>query len=407
MAVLYFGKQMMVVGIENLLKWLFRSSGNCMQVRPVRPAQRKYLYRIVERQRSRSASVLFVQEKNTQDHFVIKVLLKYKDAHYNLETLEARQRCQIEALNWNRIFAPGVYLGLAGIVSRGIQNIALSEIIRNPIQKNLNPQTEYALVMRELPKKQRLDVLLEREDERALEDHVRLLARYVANMHKNLVGSPVSEDDGVQWGSFEQLQKKLANNLTLLERIATKKVSSKVTRLKNTLQNAFKQTPYQRYFERRLQQGFIKHCHGDLKTPHIWILPHSFNSLRESEIDELWKYICIVDAIDFNPSFSNIDILSDFAMLVIDVEARRSAGLAQIMKNDYLLYTEQNDLISEAVLTYYIVEKAVMWAIVSIVYDGLPDLGLKFIDLADKHMKRYMEVLVNGEKTMRMNQVIK
>jgi len=41
--------------------------------------------------------------------------------------------------------------------------------------------------------------------------------------------------------------------------------------------------------------------------------------------------ICLsLDAIDFNPMYSYIDILSDFAMLVIDIQARtKSRELAK------------------------------------------------------------------------------
>jgi hypothetical protein len=54
----------------------------------------------------------------------------------------------------------------------------------------------------------------------------------------------------------------------------------------------------------------------------------------------------LLDAIDFNPLFCNIDILSDFAMLVIDVWARTwSATLAHRMIDNYLQLTHQDDML--------------------------------------------------------------
>lgn len=143
-----------------------------------------------------------------------------------------------------------------------------------------------------------------------------------------------------------------------------------------------RQNPYEEYFNKRIEKDRIKHCHGDLKTPHIWI--ESFNNLHDSSYR---GQVSILDAIDFNPTYSNIDILSDFAMLLIDVQVRtHSQGLTDFLREEYLTLTDQTDSFSRAVLNYYIVEKAIMWAAISIFFDNAPEWGYAFLEVATKHI---------------------
>lgn len=77
--------------------------------------------------------------------------------------------------------------------------------------------------------------------------------------------------------------------------------------------------------------------------------------------------------------YSYIDILSDFAMLVIDLHARtKSQELADWMIENYLELTNQQDKASKLVLAYYLVEKAIIGAAVNILYDKVPNVGLDF-----------------------------
>ena len=81
----------------------------------------------------------------------------------------------------------------------------------------------------------------------------------------------------------------------------------------------------------------IKRCHGDLKSPHIWITPYTYISNSEP-----WMYVRVLDAIDFNPTYCNIDILSDLAMLILDIQARtKSSEITSQFVKDYLLLTSK------------------------------------------------------------------
>ena len=154
-------------------------------------------------------------------------------------------------------------------------------------------------------------------------------------------------------------------------------------RLRDQLLHAFTYYPYQRFFEQRIQQQRIKRCHGDLKAQNILIAQY-----KPWNDGDLWRRIWILDTIDFNPSYSNIDVLSDLAMLIIDVQVRmKTPWLADFMVDEYLSVTKQQDEVSRFVLSYYLVEKAFVGAAISIVYDNLPDLGWGYLEVAKMRME--------------------
>ncbi|MGH2481384.1 MAG: hypothetical protein ACRDHW_17155, partial [Ktedonobacteraceae bacterium] len=263
------------------------------------------LYMIQRRQQSECALILFTQQERPLKHWaiqalqkckdvlrapralqeqqlqfeplVIKVLRDYHDMRYNLDTLEKRQRCQIEALRLNRAFTPEVYLGLARI-NRDVydwskKSLQLGEILPSPSSAMLDPNAEYALVMRRLPDQRRLDLLLQAKNEATLQLYMHMLAKHVADMHEPL--PPISRK--AIWGSYEQLQGKLLHNFALLDLVLTKdpayaSLKDRLTILKETLKQIFMQSSYRDYFQQRVNRQSIKHCHGDLKAPHIWIV---------------------------------------------------------------------------------------------------------------------------------------
>jgi aminoglycoside phosphotransferase family enzyme len=399
---------------------------------PVNSSSKRHYYDIESMQKTSSANLLFAKQKESQERFVIKILRKYQDTRYSLGTVNERQQYQLEALHSNSMFAPEIYIGLARVHDWDFHNniLILREFIMNPTKEKLDPGAEYALVMHALPQERQLDYLLMHGNSITNQRHIRLLAEYVAYMHEKIIALPTTREGSLWWGSFEQLQKKLQDNLALLDLVATicKKrcytssnlrhnslpqfltksfrrnleqsntwrrdelnlscrLKAILYRLKKNLLLVFRQYPYKEYFNQRVQEQRIKHCHGDLKAPHIWIAPYS-SCFR----GEPWRYVYLIDAIDFNLMFCNIDVLSDLAMLLIDIQARtKSFELAKYMEGYYLKRTGQQDEISIAVLNYYIVEKAIMWAAVSIIFDNLPELGFVYLEIAEQRMNDLME----------------
>ncbi len=376
-------------------------------------------YEIEDTRLSECALILFARDTTESKRVVMKLLRDYADTRYSLNTLERRQQCQLEALERNKVFTPDVYQGLARADYFDLPQgtFPVSEIIKNPmpagishldlhngyiyakpiIEKStgetLDPGAEYALIMNELPQNRRLDHLLLQESELSLQ-HIRLLTRHIVHVHKLLAPTTFSED-GLQWGSYEQLRKKLMHNFGLLDLVLTanghcrtgnwseetlEQLQETLGRLKKVLTCTFMQSCYYDYFEQRVKEQCIRDCHGDLKSPNIWILTPDQRDAGE-------HCVKILDAIDFNPTYSNIDTLSDFAMLVVDVQTRTgSALLANEMIEYYLSLTEQESEVARSVLDYYLVEKAIVCAAISIVYDDVPSLGLNLLKVAEMRL---------------------
>ena len=338
-----------------------------------------------------SAWILFTEHTTKPERLVMKVLRGYKDTRYSLETRGKRQQCQLEALQRNRTYTPEIYLGLARIFdfSPSSDHIRIGELIENPSQELLDPDAEYALLMEQLPDNRRLDTLLQTDDATFVGHLVRVLAEYIAHMHIKLTPS-LSLEEASSWGSYKQLHDKLLKNLQILDLVPTiseycKRICPKerIDSLRKSVLELFFQSRYPDYFEQRIQTQRIKCCHGDIKSPNIWMIPG-----RDGENGQCIK---ILDAIDFNPSYSNIDILSDFAMLVIDIQTRtHSSTLADAMIDHYLALTGQNEPVARAVLGYYLVEKALVGTYISFVYDDLPDLGLSLLEVAEKRINGLM-----------------
>jgi len=345
---------------------------------------------------SDAATILFTRHKETKQAVVMKVLRKFADTRYCFDTLHKRQDCQREALRWNKLFASGVYRGLSAILDQNEKEIWIGAICNDPAEEEngQGAERDYALIMEPLPDEQRLDLLLnlliQEQNSEACEKVIDILAEQVAYMHKKLVEPAEKEIDGLQVGSIEQLRKKLEHNMSFLKKVIERKDGDRYRQyrwLKRGLQQILQHPQYVSSFEQRMGNQYIKRCHGDLKAPNIWIDLSELENHKENG-----QCVKILDTVDFKPLYCNIDILSDFAMLVADLlvrmrATRRAERMIERMIGRYLQLTGQVNERARSVLSYYVIEKAVVGATVNILYDNAPNLGLAFFEIAEKRMK--------------------
>jgi aminoglycoside phosphotransferase family enzyme len=331
--------------------------------------------------------LIFGLDERTGEQVVLKVLVEETDPRYNFSTVERRQLVQSHALYLNARITPDVYLGLVSVnpfldsFSPG-RTIELGPVNDDPEPENLNKALEYGILMHRLPDDLQLKHLLMQGPQSFRPYFVKLVATRIAHMHQDMEPPDFLEDNAQNWGSREQLQKKLGDNIQfadqkLVERPAYQEIAESLKNLHYDLS----QLPFfQERFELRRSGGYIKCCHGDLKTQNIWIIPD------ESSDNERWRDVKILDAIDFNPVYSNIDILSDFAMLVVDVEIQTDAKLADEMVKKYLALTNQENDEARFILNYYLIEKALVSATTRSVKEDLPEPDLTFLDVARRYL---------------------
>ncbi len=353
-------------------------------------------YSIVETRTSEHAKVLFTRQTHSSESVLMKLLHDYKDTRYSQETPKKRQQCQLEALRRNRAFSPEIYLGLARIEQYNMPNntIRIGELLTCPTMNDLEPGAEYVLIMRQLPEERSLVALLQERNTVTLQGYIHLLTEHIAHIHTQLLATKPGKNDE-SWGTYGQLREKLRHNFGLLDLVLKTHIPgldydylrTTIPWLEEKLQKLFNLDIYQRYFEQRVQAQQIQLCHGDLKSPNIWILPFDEASHRMAG-----QYVKILDAIDFNPTYCNIDILSDFAMLTIDIQTRTDpAEFVDEMIDHYLELTDQKDDSARAILAFYLIEKAFVGAAISIVYDDLPRLGMRLLDIAVTRLRSLLE----------------
>jgi aminoglycoside phosphotransferase family enzyme len=344
-------------------------------------------FQITDWNKSPSAQLFLVSHNRTEQQSVIKMLCSYQDTRYSLKTLAKRQQCLLGALQRNRVFTPELYIGLAPLyhLDPHKRTIRIGEVIENPTQTLLDADKEYVLLMKPQDQETRLDYLLENREYESLIP----LVMYVTDIHHHKVCN-LSTEEGIRWGSYDYLIQKLEHNLQLLDFLVDRcgesdwddreELANRAIEVRKMAQEFAIQERYCRYFQHRIDQGFIKLCHGDIKSPHIWIASDGRNG------QQAWSFN-ILDAIDFNPMYNHIDILSDFAMLIADVQARaQSSLLVNEMVNCYLRETNQDNEIARAVLDFYILDKAIVGTGISILYDDKPQLGREFLKVAEHRL---------------------
>jgi hypothetical protein len=107
----------------------------------------------------------------------------------------------------------------------------------------------------------------------------------------------------------------------------------------------------------RRQEGFVRECHGDLHLGNLALVN---------------QRITPFDCIEFNPRLRWIDVISEVAFLVMDIEERGYPELANRFLNGYLQHT--GDYAGLRLLNYYLVYRALVRAKVAVLRSGQADL---------------------------------
>ncbi len=368
------------------------------------PADEECIYEIENIIESASAFICIAhRHENREQKLVFKILRDFKDERYHYGSPKDRLMCQKEALRKNRTITPEIYQGLARISQSTLQelenmkhtgklhSIKIGAIVPESerIEHKVDQYCEHALVMSYLPYEQRLDLLLREESPEKRKELLHLLAIRIEQIHRSfLPPDTVANENGDIWGSYEQLFKKLLHNLKHFDLIEhyEPNLYKQYHTLKSNMRYFIKQKRLQDAFKLRIRD-YVKQCHGDLKTKNTWI-----KAIKPD--DTPLQSVPILDAVDFNESYRNIDVLADLAMLVVDVEAIGGEDLGAYLEKEYLSLSGQTKDAAKLVLEYYLLEKAIVCAIVCIVYDHCePHMGQRFLKIAEKHAKRLRDLL--------------
>ncbi|HSD59831.1 MAG TPA: AAA family ATPase, partial [Burkholderiales bacterium] len=257
----------------------------------------------------------------------------------DFSNLEQRRFSCEEELRLNRRLAPDLYLEVVPVTGSA----------EAPRLGGAGPAIEYAVKMRQFDEEARLDRVLARG---GLDPgQVDALARRVAEFHAGLPPAAASTDfgnaDNVAFyarQNFDQIRPRLAGpDSDILARLAAWTGEEFVAR-RETL-------------AARRRDGLVRECHGDLHLGNIALIA-----------DEP----VVFDCIEFNPELRWIDVASEVAFTVMDLEDRGRPDLGSRFRNAYL--ETGGDYAGLAVLRYYLVYRALVRAKVAAIRLGQPQL---------------------------------
>ncbi len=220
--------------------------------------------------------------------YVYKIKKPVDFGFLNYSTLEKRKYYCERELELNNRLCCKAYLG--------IEEVSLKDGV---LKLGSGDQTiEYAVKMNLLPEEYFLDNLLihDKVSEADFSGIAVKLADYY-NSHGRCDG--ISE-----YGQPGRIKSVVAQNLGLSKLFIGKTLSASTYNIIESYDNHFLLNSASS-FTKRLHDGWIRDCHGDLRLEHI--------NLEG-------KDICIYDCIEFNQDFRYIDIASDVAFLSMDLD---------------------------------------------------------------------------------------
>jgi len=237
------------------------------------------------------------------DTYVYKIKKPVNLGYLDYTTLGKRYYfCQRE-VELNRRLSPDVYLGVVTINSdEGKVSI-----------EGTGDTIEYAVKMRRLPHERMMDVLVV-QDKISL-DMLDRLADKLADFHNK---AETNESIGA-FGDVAMIRSNTDENFNQTGNYVGRTISQEKYDAIKTHTNRFLEEE-ESLFRQRINDGRIRHCHGDLHAEHICFT----------------NGIAIYDCIEFNDRFRYCDVASEIAFLVMDLDHFGRADLSRHFVQRYV-----------------------------------------------------------------------
>ena len=243
--------------------------------------------------------------------YVYKIKKSVNLKFLDYTTLEKRLHFCRQEILLNRRLSRDIYLDVVSI-NVDKDRYALS---------GPGPPVEYAVKMRQLAQDRSLVRLLKHGE--ADRTTIRRLSRTLADFYRRAIAA----DKAAAFGSWESIREDCADNFAQTERFAGKDFAERTYQIVRsavrTLLNRRRSV-----FQRRVEKGMIRDCHGDLRSGHIYF-------------DD---GIQIIDCIEFNEGFRYVDIISDIAFLAMDLDFEGFPEVAEHLIDACAEYTDDPDI---------------------------------------------------------------
>jgi aminoglycoside phosphotransferase family enzyme/gluconate kinase len=287
--------------------------------------------------------------------FAYKIKKPVDFGFLDFSTLEKRKFFCQEEVRLNRRFAADIYLDVVAVTGE----LAEAKMAAS------GPVLEYAVRMRQFEDDGLLSQLAERK--RLTDSHIDQMIDQVAEFHdaaaRASADAPYGNPDRIHHWVTENFQH-VRPCLSSSGRIAQlDRIERGVEEERRSVESLLPQ---------RKQHGFIRECHGDLHLVNITLIDGR---------------VTLFDCIEFNAELRWIDVFSDVAFLVMDLEDRGYRHFAFRFLNGYL--HRGGDYRGLGVLRYYLVYRALVRAKVAMLRRQQAGRDSETFKLADSEYAQY------------------
>jgi len=250
--------------------------------------------------------------------YVYKIKKSVNLGYLDYTTLEKRYFFCHQELKLNRRLCPGTYLAVVPIVEKkGELRI-----------EGRGKAIEYAVKMKQLPQDRMMDVLLPRGQ--VTPEMVARVAEKLVGFHQKTETNPKI----AAFGGLDVIRHNCDENFAQTEKyIGLSVPKAKYERVKGYTDSFIKSNA--RLFDKRVRDGKIRDCHGDLHAAHVCFTDD----------------ICIYDCIEFNDRFRYSDVASEVAFLAMDLDRYQQADLSRHLVNTYVRLSHDEELLK--LLNFY------------------------------------------------------
>ncbi len=266
-------------------------------------------------------------------NFVYKLKKPVDLGFLDFRTLEKRKFFLDEELRLNRRLAQELYLDV----------VPVTGYVGMPVLGGHGPVLEYALKMRQFAQQDRLDRVLQRGE--LSPERIDELAGQVAVFHQTLPEADLS----ATFGTCEQIRQQVMANFEFLSAASLDRdVGQALSGLDHWTRNQLELL--EEVFLSRHRSGAIRECHGDMHLGNMALFDGR---------------VVIFDCIEFNATLRWIDVISEIAFLLMDLDFCGRSELSSRFLNKYLEHT--GDYPGLMVLDFYRVYRALVRAKVTLI----------------------------------------
>ena len=258
------------------------------------------------------------------EDYVYKIKKPVDFGFLDFSSPKKRYRYCEQEVRLNQRLSDGVYLGVLPVT-------VFEERYR--IGGNPDDAVDWAVRMKRIPETCLMRSLYERGQLR--DSHLDATARLLARFHREAERSPAIDE----FGTWQRFKINTDENFTQTEAFVGQTLGRNAFERIRDWTDAFYRDNGP-LFDRRVEQGRIRDCHGDLHMEHICFL----------------EPVAAIDCIEFNERFRYSDTLADIAFLLMDLEYRGGVDVANRLWEIYAGLAGETGM--ERLLSFYKVYRA-------------------------------------------------